>query len=80
MMASVPTYLPSISSTKVSGQNIRNLHQGQSATRAASAVAQLKRLSDGDSESLAQKLRTISGPQNVSLAEAVRLENVFVLI
>ena len=62
-----------IKRARFSGQKaLRSLHQGQSSTRPAAPFAQLKKLSDGDSENLAQKIRGISGVQNVSLAEAVR--------
>lgn len=57
------------------GQAFRHLHQGRWSTNAASAYAQLKKLTESDSETLAQRLKTISGDHNVSLAEAVRSQH-----
>jgi hypothetical protein len=42
--------------------------------RAAAAFAQLKKLTDGDSETLAQKLRAISGAQGPMLENFLRLQ------
>jgi hypothetical protein len=42
--------------------------------RAAAAFAQLKKLTDGDSETLAQKLRAISGAQGPMLENLLRLQ------